>query len=209
MTDTTKLVDHAANREFTDFDKSTKEILSRKIAEKLDTNGYFDKLDHAKGFDLKESSNFEVEVDYACEDERACKKLQRKHKVTMKKGVDDAGGGWPSAIFSGKRENVIAYLIDAGYGDNEAELDYLLESSNFEVEVEIDMAVEPQDLKKTIRSMEKKYNIQMKIINPNGPGGGWPVISITGAKNNVKKYLLTDYAHDPRDIKGLFPEVGI
>ena len=136
MTDTTTLVDQAANREFTDFDKSTKEILSRKIAEKLDTNGYFDKLDHAKGFDLKESSNFEVEV-------------------------------------------------------------------------EIDMAVEPQDLKKTIRSMEKKYNIQMKIINPNGPGGGWPVISITGAKNNVKKYLLTDYAHDPRDIKGLFPEVGI
>ena len=45
---TSTLIKNAQERAFTDFDKSTKEILSTKIAQKLQEKGYFDRLDNAK-----------------------------------------------------------------------------------------------------------------------------------------------------------------
>jgi hypothetical protein len=47
--ETTDLIKNAIERRFTDFDAGTKEMLSMKVAAKLQEKGYFDRLNNAKG----------------------------------------------------------------------------------------------------------------------------------------------------------------
>ena len=55
--ETTDLVQNAQKREYTAFDASTKEILKQKVAEKMQEQGYFDRLDKAQNVEIKESMN--------------------------------------------------------------------------------------------------------------------------------------------------------
>jgi len=55
--ETKELVQQAHERKYTEFDIKAKEILSKKISEKLKEKGYFDRLDHAKGIDTSTESN--------------------------------------------------------------------------------------------------------------------------------------------------------
>ena len=43
------LVQQAQDKKYSDFDASTKELLSQKVAAKLADTGYFDRLNQAKG----------------------------------------------------------------------------------------------------------------------------------------------------------------
>jgi len=55
--ETSTLVQQAQDKKYADFDASTKEILSQKVATALADSGYFDRLNQAKGiknFDSKE-----------------------------------------------------------------------------------------------------------------------------------------------------------
>ena len=54
--ETKDLIGNAQQREFTAFDAATKEMLSQKVAEKLQEKGYFDRLDHAKGIEKVQES---------------------------------------------------------------------------------------------------------------------------------------------------------
>jgi hypothetical protein len=47
--ETKTLIQTAQDKQFTEFDAAAKEILARKVAEKLADRGYFAKLDQAKG----------------------------------------------------------------------------------------------------------------------------------------------------------------
>ena len=39
----------------------------------------------------------------------------------------------------------------------------------------------------------KKNNFKCEIITMNGPGGGWPEISIAGSKDKLNKFMLKNY----------------
>ena len=53
---TQDLIKNAQNREYTEFDTRAKELLAKKVAEKLSQKGYFDRLDQAKGIQKVEES---------------------------------------------------------------------------------------------------------------------------------------------------------
>ncbi len=48
MENTIELVQNAQDRQFTEFDSKTKEILAQKVAAAMDAKGYFDRLNNAK-----------------------------------------------------------------------------------------------------------------------------------------------------------------
>jgi hypothetical protein len=39
----------------------------------------------------------------------------------------------------------------------------------------------------------KKYGIKVLIEDPEGPGGGWPVLTMFGKRDNMKKFLSETY----------------
>ncbi len=55
--DTEKLIVTAAQKKFTDFDSTTKQILTQKVAERLSSDGYFKRLDIAKGMNEADDWN--------------------------------------------------------------------------------------------------------------------------------------------------------
>ena len=72
------LIEHAQERNYTDFDATTKEILSSKIAAKLNEEGYFTRLSQAQGIQEDEDSAYE----------KAFKKLLSKHNVDSPADLD-------------------------------------------------------------------------------------------------------------------------
>ena len=70
MSNTETLVQNAGNREYTEFDSNTKDILSQKVADKMQEKGYFDRLDNAQG-----APSTEVQNESLNEDKAAYKKV--------------------------------------------------------------------------------------------------------------------------------------
>ena len=67
------LVQQAQDKKYVDFDKTTKDILAQKVAQKLDQDGYFKKLDQARGISEED-------------------KEKKENPFAKKKGVVDAEG---------------------------------------------------------------------------------------------------------------------
>lgn len=45
----------------------------------------------------------------------------------------------------------------------------------------------------TAREIEKMHDVKLKLENTSGPGGGWPVVSFYGTKENLVKLLKESY----------------
>ena len=60
---TAELVKNAQQREYTQFDLNTKDILAQKVAQKMQETGYIDRLDQAQNKNTNESLN-EDKADY-------------------------------------------------------------------------------------------------------------------------------------------------
>lgn len=53
------------------------------------------------------------------------------------------------------------------------------------------------DLLEEIAIMSAKHGVSITVVNPEGPGGGWPVVSVSGLAENVKACLMaSDYGWD-------------
>ncbi len=57
--ETRELIDQAQTRQFTQFDASAKEMLQAKVATKLEQEGYFKRLDNAKGITEADDSEYQ------------------------------------------------------------------------------------------------------------------------------------------------------
>ena len=60
-----------------------------------------------------------------------------------------------------------------------------------EAKIEVD-AMDPKS--KDLKNLLKKNKVDMKIITMNGPGGGWPVVELSGDKKDLIK-VLADCEH--------------
>ncbi len=60
--ETKELISKAQNKEFTAFDKLTKDTLKVKVAQKLAEKGYFSRLDQAKGINEENDKNVKPEI---------------------------------------------------------------------------------------------------------------------------------------------------
>ena len=68
--ETKELVQQAIDKKYSDFDRSTKDILAQKVAAKLDEKGYFDRLNQAKGLTEAENVNPFAKKDSKDKDEK-------------------------------------------------------------------------------------------------------------------------------------------
>ena len=48
---------------------------------------------------------------------------------------------------------------------------------------------------------ELGLDIELKVINPEGPGGGWPIIELKGTVEDITNYLRRDYCYDEEDVQ--------
>jgi len=66
-----------------------------------------------------------------------------------------------------------------------------------------DTVLKLQDL---IKAFASPHGCKGKIIEPVGPGGGWPLVKFTGCAGAIKS-LLADYASGPDELGDLLDEV--
>lgn len=59
------------------------------------------------------------------------------------------------------------------------------------ITIELDIVNEDdEDLSATKARWPK---VTFDVINAHGPGGGWPVVKVSGSREDVREYLITDY----------------
>ena len=68
------------------------------------------------------------------------------------------------------------------------------ETKQFSVEVD---TVEPEKLILPVV-------VAMQVVDPEGPGGGWPIVRLTGPMVEVCKILKEQYGMSDDEIAGLF-----
>lgn len=58
--------------------------------------------------------------------------------------------------------------------------------------ITLDIAVVPgsSDWKTDVTDFLEPLNLSHKILDQSGPGGGWPIVEISGTVENIKEYLL-------------------
>lgn len=84
----------------------------------------------------------------------------------LRKDSDYYGGGWASAE---RMEEVITIQVDWLYEDS--------------------LAAHKERLARWTGS----YPVIAKVVVDHGPGGGWPVVEITGRRRQVRGFLLAEY----------------
>ena len=45
------------------------------------------------------------------------------------------------------------------------------------------------------------YGLEPEIIDPEGPGGGWPIVQLKGPKVSIRCWLADHYCEDEEDVK--------
>ena len=75
-----------------------------------------------------------------------------------------------------------------------------------EATIEVD-AMDPKS--KDLKKLLKKNKVDMKIITMNGPGGGWPVVELSGDKEDLIKVLADcDYGWCDEDMEEFIEEAN-
>lgn len=57
----------------------------------------------------------------------------------------------------------------------------------------IDMAYDG-GLRTTVLDLERRYGIAVTVMNANGPGGGWPEVTLSGERRDVERALREQWA---------------
>ena len=59
-------------------------------------------------------------------------------------------------------------------------------------------AIDPKS--KTLKKLLKKYNVKMKVLTMNGPGGNWPEVELTGTREDLQAVLADPNGWDDPDL---------
>ena len=68
-------------------------------------------------------------------------------------------------------------------------------------------AMDPKS--KTLKKLLKKYNVKMKILTMNGPGGGWPEVEMTGSREDLQSILADPNGWDDPELGEYIEESNI
>ena len=102
----------------------------------------------------------------------------------------------PKLVIKNKTNNMKNKLVFESF-------DEFVNSLN-EATVEVD-ATDPKS--KDLKKLLKKNNVDMKIITMNGPGGGWPLVELSGDKKDLIKVLADcDYGWCDEDMEEFIEE---
>lgn len=51
------------------------------------------------------------------------------------------------------------------------------------------------------RKFSELSNLNIRVVNEEGPGGGWPEIELEGSVEDITAYLRNDYCYDEEDVE--------
>ena len=75
--------------------------------------------------------------------------------------------------------------------------------------ITLDIAVVPgsPDWKTEVSDILEPLQLTHEIINHSGPGGGWPIVDISGTVENIKKYLLIYCGDDEEQAEEFYDDI--
>lgn len=59
-----------------------------------------------------------------------------------------------------------------------------------ELKLVIDIAIEKEELSEYVADMKRRFDIDVEILNEEGPGGGNPEVLIHGTEEMIKLYFV-------------------
>lgn len=73
----------------------------------------------------------------------------------------------------------------------------------------LDIAVVPDspDWKTEVTDFLEPLQLSHKILDHSGPGGGWPIVDISGSVENIKKYLLVYCGDDQEQAEEFYDDI--
>jgi hypothetical protein len=63
---------------------------------------------------------------------------------------------------------------------------------------ELDVAYD-ETLEDALATIPKNIAVTYRVVDPNGPGGGWPVIAFTGKRKAIKRLVREWYSPDDQE----------
>ena len=69
------------------------------------------------------------------------------------------------------------------------------------VSVELDVVTDEEagPLSEFLAIAKQDYDLSTRVVSEEGPGGGWPVVEISGPSDNVQRFLVAEYGMDSRE----------
>jgi hypothetical protein len=66
--------------------------------------------------------------------------------------------------------------------------------------VALDMAYEQDTLEQGVAAVEAEFGVKVTVLNPSGPGGGWPVVDLEADTRTLLRALRNGWGMDNQQI---------
>ena len=144
-----------------------------------------DSVDVVLGESIEEAF---IDVDHADPRTPEAVQLLRKYKIKGKVLTMKGPGGMPLVRLTGKKKDLEAILKDPdGWQDNGFLAGFIEESADLEEAfIDVDTA-DPRS--REFEKLLRKYKIKGKVLTMKGPGGGMPLVRLTGKKKDLEGIL--------------------
>ena len=136
------------------------------------------------------------------------KTKDKKRKTLFPALVTDPRFNWKRHDFTQEAESDPnqSWYQEEEYDDYED--DYGWNESNTVTEATVVMdAIDPKS--KTLKKLLKKYNVKLKVLTMNGPGGGWPEVEMTGSREDLQSILADPNGWDDPELGEYIEESNI
>lgn len=136
------------------------------------------------------------------------KTKDKKRKTLFPALVTDPRFNWKRHDFTQEAESDPnqSWYQEEEYDDYED--DYGWDESNTVTEATVVMdAIDPKS--KTLKKLLKKYNVKLKVLTMNGPGGGWPEVEMTGSREDLQSILADPNGWDDPELGEYIEESNI
>ena len=136
------------------------------------------------------------------------KTKDKKRKTLFPALVTDPRFNWKRHDFTQEAESDPnqSWYQEEEYDDYED--DYGWDESNTVTEATVVMdAIDPKS--KTLKKLLKKYNVKMKVLTMNGPGGNWPEVEMTGSREDLQAILADPNGWDDPELGEYIEESNI
>jgi hypothetical protein len=129
-----------------------------------------------------------IDVDHADPRTPEAVQLLRKYKIKGKVLTMKGPGGMPLVRLTGKKKDLEAILKDPkGWQDNGFLAGFIEESADLdEAFIDVDTS-DPRS--REFEKLLRKYKIKGKVLTMKGPGGGMPLVRLTGKKKDLEGIL--------------------
>ena len=139
------------------------------------------------------------------------KTKDKKKKTLFPALVEDPRFNWKRHDFTQEAEsdpNQSWYQEEESDDDYDDDYENGWYESNTVTEATVVMdAIDPKS--KTLKKLLKKYNVKLKVLTMNGPGGGWPEVEMTGSREDLQSILADPNGWDDPELGEYIEESNI